>query len=399
MLLEGAELRQVFAWQNPFRPEAGEAAEPARRITVLAANANFPLEIVLKAFCRAAADRPGSPLIVQFSHNALRAVGGRNSLAAASGAFHAGLILEHYVHESGARHVAAALDHFRVPPYPGDGGEGGSHAVRLARAAVDDAVEASRGVLTEIPERELESYVGYLSSPIYSDFRREFAAVLTSLEPAWAMIDTERLPPVLDYALTRDMVDFIRRDLGFTGTMVEAEYGATGVAGESLDYVPLRGDDLTRFAEEVACFAAYTGADAISYPIGMEHSAPLDRRHEPDEERLEAVQTRILRATGRYVPFAQHGGTGAAHLARGLVGKNNVNTHFLVAGANALADRIETDMERIRAGAKEACGSALYGAAVDAIAKATVEKLKEAGTFGASPGLEEFVHGNQAGKG
>lgn len=385
-LLGGRELRTVFEWQNPFRDQA-------HRVTVLAANANFPLELEIKAFCRAAADWPGSPLIIQISHNALKKVGGTDPSAAIRGAELAAVVLAQGTAETGARHVAAALDHFRVPRYPGDGGEGSSRAVRLARATVDDALEAARGVIGSISEPELESYVRYLSSPAYTAFKRELAAVMTALHPAWAMVDTERLPPVLDFALTRDSVEFIRRGLGFTETMIEVEYGATGSSGQALEYTALAGDDLAHFADEVAAFVAYTGADGISYPIGMEHAAPLGSRHEPDEPRLEAVQTRIYQVTGRYVPFAQHGGTGAARLVRGLVGKNNVNTHFLVTAANRLADWVEARVSGIRSGEKDACGVELYLDAAEAVREATVAKLKEAGTFGVVPDLDAFTAG------
>ncbi len=423
MLLGGAGLRQVFAWQNPFRDPGTEAGsegaglegagpEPGaggpgeapvfgpsgagtglgpRPVTILAANANYPLEIEVRAFCRAAADWPGSPLIVQFSHNSLKTIGGGpDALAVASGARLSRFVLEHCVREAGARYVAAGLDHFRVPPYPGDGREGSSRAVRVARASVDDAYEAARGVTGPVGDAELASYVVYLSSPAYADFKRAFAAVVTALEPAWAMIDTERLPPVLDHALTRDIIDFVRRGLGFSDMMLEAEYGATGAAGESRAYEPLRGEELAAFAEEVACFVAYTGADGIAYPIGMEHGAPTAERHEPDEERLLAVQTRVTQVAGRYVPFAQHGGTGAARLVLGLVGKNNVNTHFLVVAANHITDRVLADSERIRAGVKEACGTGLYAGASEAVRLAVVDKLREAGTFGAATHLDAF---------
>ena len=386
MALGGAELRQVFAWQNPF-----QATESAPRATILAANANFPVEIQVRAFCLAAADWPGSPLIIQFSHGALKIIGGQGSMPAISGARLSRFVLEQALRESGASYVASALDHFKVPPYPGDGREGGSRAVRVARANVDDAREAARGLLGEVASPELDAYSSYLSSPAYADFKREFAATVLTLDPAWAMIDTERLPPILDYALTRDLIDFTRRELGFGEMMLEAEYGATGLAGKDRLYEPLRGDELARFADEVASFVAYTGADGIAYPIGMEHGAPTGERHEPDIERLSAVQTRILQVAGRYVPFAQHGGTGAALLALGLVGKNNVNTHFLVAAANRITDRTLADVDRIRAGVKEACGTGLYTGAEEAVREATVQKLKETGTFGAAIRLAAFV--------
>jgi len=390
MTLEGRDLKRVFSWQDPFRTRedtAGDNGSDAR--TILAANANYPLELEVRAFCRAAADWPGSPLIIQFSHNALRFVGGQDPVPAAAGGSLARAVVQHFICESGATHVAVSLDHFRVPSFPGESREGSARAVRLARASVDDAVEASRNVLGEIPEKELESYVVYLSSPAYADFRRELAAVLTSLEPAWAMIDTEKLPPILDFALTRDIVEFIRRGLGYSEMMIEAEYGATGSAGEARDYVPLRGDELAAFAEEVAAFVVYTGADGISYPIGMEHAAPSGERHEPDEGRLRVVQGRILQVAGRYVPFAQHGGTGAARLVRGFVGKNNVNTHFLVRAANRVADRVQSCLDDIRAGEKKACGVGLYDEAARAVYEAAVEKMKEAGSFGAVPDIEQ----------
>lgn len=389
MLVDGATLRRIFAWQDPFRDGA-----PERRATILAANANFPLEIEVRAFCLAAADWPGSPLIVQFSHGALKIVGGQGPLAAASGARLARSVLEHYVRESGARYISAALDHFKIPAYPGDGVEGTSRAVRLARGAVDDALEALRPVSgAEVPDGELRTYVTYLSSPSFATFKREFGAAMTALQPAWAMIDTERIPPILNFALTRDVVEFTRRGLGFADVMLEAEYGATGSAGEPQEYQPLAGEALAGFAEEVASFIAYTGADGISYPVGMEHAAPRGEKHEPDEVRLQAVQTRILRVTGRYVPFAQHGATGAARLALGLVGKNNMSTHFLVVAANKLADRITADADRIRAGVKEACGTGLYTSAAEAVREAVVEELKEAGTFGSAPELDAFLAG------
>jgi len=394
MLLDAATLRQVFAWQNPFRNEGTsepEAASPASPVTILAANANFPVELEVKAFCRSAADWPGSPLIIQFSHSALKVIGSQDPSPAVSGARLGRMVTEHILAESGARYVALALDHFKVPPYPGDAVEGSSRAVRVARAGVDDAYEAARGVVGQVTDKELESYVVYLSSPTYADFKRELTAVLGALGPAWAMIDTERLPPVLDFALTRDVAEFIRRSLGLSDMMLEVEYGATGVAGQDRPYEPLHGEELSGFADEVACFVAYTGADGIAYPIGMEHGSPTECKHQPDIERLTTVQRRILQVTGRYVPFAQHGGTGAAQLVRGLVGKNNVNTRFLVAAANRLADRTLADVDRIRAGVKEACGVGLYTAAVEAVREAVLEKLKEAGSFGAAPELDAFL--------
>ncbi|MCL6581325.1 MAG: class II fructose-bisphosphate aldolase [Firmicutes bacterium] len=391
MFLDAAALRRIFAWQNPFR-EREERRHPAAPwpVTILGANANFPFEMQVRAFCRAAADGPGSPLVVQFSHAALRTAAGRHPRGVPAAARLGRLVLEDAVEESGARLVAVALDHFRVPAYPGPGQPSSARSLRRARAAVDDAYEAARPVVGGVEAADLEAYAAYLASPECRQFLRSFLEAVDALGAAWAMIDTERLPPVLDFALTREVVETVREVRGLD-VMLEAEYGATGVAGQARAYEPLHGSELRAFAEEVACFVRYTGADAISYPIGMEHGAPLAERHEPDEERLAVVQRRVDEVAGRYVPFVQHGGTGAARLVRGLVGKNNVNTRFLVAAANRFADRIQADLERIRAGVKEACGSGLYLGVVEAVYAETLKCLREAGTYGTGPELAEVL--------
>jgi hypothetical protein len=112
----------------------------------------------------------------------------------------------------------------------------------------------------------------------------------------------------------------------------------------------------------------------------MEHAAKKDEKHEPDEERLKVVQRELFLAVGKYVPFAQHGGTGAASIAKGLVGKNNINTHYLVAGANALADWVEKNVEGIRQGDKKCAGTGLFMPMIQAVVDATLGKLQEAGS-------------------
>ena len=72
-------------------------------------------------------------------------------------------------------------------------------------------------------------------------------------------------------------------------------------------YRRLSGEELEGLAHEVARFVRYTGAGGI-YPIGMEHAAPSAVRHEPDSD---SWKWSDRSETGRYVPFAQHGGTGA----------------------------------------------------------------------------------------
>lgn len=392
VLLSGSRLRRIMDDTMPFESDLRLKPAAARR-TVLAANVNLPLEVQARGFVAAAAEGEGSPLLIQLSYNALRVFGDDPALGVTpavrstrqvlvDGARLAARVITALAEHYNCQLVALALDHFQVPPL--DMGVRASPGPRraLALALLDDAADCMRqeaGV--EPPSREeRQAFAGYLCSRAYREFVSEFCAVVAAVDPAWGMIDTERLPPLLDFAVTREVVDAVRSALGNNEIMLEAEYGATGAAGQELDYRPLAGAELERMAAEVAAFVAYTGADAIAYPIGMVHAAPAGERHRPDTLRLETVQRAILARTGRYVPFAQHGGSGAAALARGLVGKTNVNTAFLVAAAAAIADYTGEHQGRIRAGDKRAAG-ALYQVAIDAVRRETASRLQEAGTW------------------
>lgn len=400
-LLTGYQLRQLFEQLAPFDRRL-RVRSGARLRTVLAANANFPLEVQARGFLAAAAEGQQSPLIIQLSYNALRAFGeggGAVRRPAAevlvAGAELADQLLRTLARQHGCQLVALALDHFRVPPFIAGAGEPARPRLAVARALVEDAASfmaAQSGL--EIPSREeAAAYAGYLGSPAYLAFLEDFCRVVASIRPAWAMIDTERLPPVLNCAVTREVTGAVREVLGDREVMVEAEYGATGTAGEASSYQRLEGKLLARFAAQVAAFVEYTGADAIAYPIGMVHAAPSGEAHEPDRVRLETVQRAIIKRTGRYVPFAQHGGTGAASLARGLVAKNNINTGFLVAAARAVATYAGEHREGIRRGEKSAVGVSLYLAAVEAVRWETIRRLQEAGTWQIGPTLRFQARG------
>jgi fructose/tagatose bisphosphate aldolase len=207
------------------------------------------------------------------------------------------------------------------------------------------------------------------------------------------MIDTEHLPPALVFAVTRDITDAIRQELGNDDILIEAEFGATGQSGAGEGYRALRGQELEVFASQISAFLTYTGADGIAYPIGMQHAAPSGETHPPDVERLETVHRTVIQKTGRYVPFAQHGGTGAAFIARGLVGKHNVNTAFLVAMASSLAEHVEANREGIRKGKKSAAGTGMYLKAVEAVQQKAIDQLEETGTYGMASRLEEEIRG------
>ena len=73
--------------------------------------------------------------------------------------------------------------------------------------------------------------------------------------------------------------------------------------------------------------------------------------------KLEAVERYIIEATGVYAPFAQHGGTGSAGVAKGLIGKTNINTAFLVCGSQARYRHFAADPSKVEAGDKKICGT------------------------------------------
>ena len=98
--------------------------------------------------------------------------------------------------------------------------------------------------------------------------------------------------------------------------------------------------------------------------------------------------------TGDYVPFAQHGGTGAARIAYGLVGKNNINTKYLVAGSNALMEHVEKNKAEIKAGNKKFCGTIIHDLMVRAIYESTLDKLKETNSYQTGSYLSKFYHEN-----
>lgn len=427
-LLSGSQLRRLFSHLKPF-DEKGRLIPQGRRVSILAANANFPLDLQGRAFAAVAAEGSGSPIIIQLSYSVLRTLGEPEdpsprtpeSLHVVRGAAEGSFRIERYVRMYGARLAALSIDHFLVPSFPealrpahDRGGADanlprsgfvpdGDAVFRVSPGGLDGRIAESRidhvlsylkevfGAPPEVGAEELAMYREYLASPRYGRFKREFMNVVAVARPAWAMIDTEHLPPILNFVVTRDIVDTIRYQLGDLDVMLEAEFGATGRSGSS-DYELLKGKPLKEFAENVAAFVHYTGADGISYPIGMAHAARKGELHEPDIERLRVVQQMIMNRTGRYVPFTQHGGTGAAELVRGLVAKNNINTFFLVAQASLLEDHISRNVEAIRAGDKAACGIEMYRKTVEGLIDAAREKLIQCGSYQKGDELDQLLN-------
>ncbi len=412
MLLTGRQLRAIFDHFCPFDKE-GNLIEPDKRVTILASNVNLPVEVQARAFAMAAAAGEQSPMILQLSYNSASTIGNdparipplagvdvqQSEPTVVAGARQAVQQIASYAEAYNAKYLAVALDHFQVPKYDETREPSGKKTEGLARqlaaARIRHAMKHMEGAFAaeelKISDDTFERYVDYLTSPEYVRFRRDFLAVVQAAAPAWGMIDTEKLPPILDFVVTREIVEGVRLILGNRDMMLEAEFGATGQSGQALPYERLTGEKLERFAEQVCCFIRYTGADAIAYPIGMEHAAKKDVKHEPDRERLQVVQRALYLNCGRYIPFAQHGGTGAASVERGLVGKNNINTHYLVAGANSLADHVAQHMDGIRAGDKKYCGTGLFTDMIQVEAQAALVKLEETGSLNTGSALAEVL--------
>jgi len=431
--LTASQLKELFRQQCPYTSK-GELIAEERRVTVLAANANFPLEIYLHGLMRAAAHGAGSPLIIQLSQNALRTIGGdpkglglstenrRSELSSdlvylARGAKLAKGMLAVLQEQYQAPAVALALDHFRPPPFepnpvtqeanteqagnksPRTRGpktvQGSRNPTGHARKLIEQALDSvPTDLLQEHPgPKTVDGYVNYLTGVLYRNFKDGFITAITILEPAWAMVDTADLPPVLNFAVTRDILISIRTSLGPRKVLLEAEFGAAAPEATlgSTSHASTGDLDKTASPQEYAAwveaFVVYTGTDAIAYPIGMAHGAKRGESHQPNLERLQAVQSRLFTQGRHYIPFVQHGGTGAAFLARGLVGKNNVNTYFMVAAMNAMADHATDFLHSIRKGEKSACGPDAYAKAIEAVTEAALLKLRECRTYGKAPEL------------
>jgi len=370
-LLTGRELQRVFNHFCPFY-EDGRLKPEEERGTILAANSNNYWESV--AFVQLAAEGEQSPLIVQFSLHANQKIGADphdlftpegvtyHGDSAVRGAKINAFQMQELVDAYGADFVAISLDHFTVPDFtPGKAYEPADASREAYRKRVEDAAEflAQKGFQEEadLMGAKVESYLDYLTGREYQQFRYHFLKTVEVMNPAWGMIDTEDIPPALNFVITRDIVDGVRNELDNKDMILEAELGATGQSGDKAAYVAMKGAELDRFAQLVASFIAYTGGEGLAYDIGMKHAARRGELHEPDINKLEVVQRTVMLETGVYAPFAQHGGTGAAAIPRGLIGKTNVNTAMLVAGTNARFDFFLDNWRGIRAGDKKLCGT------------------------------------------
>ncbi len=370
-LLTGQQLRKIFDHYCPF-DEEGNLRSNDKRVTLCANNSNNWWET--RAFVQAAAQGDQSPMVIQFSYNANRKIGGApNAIFIPEGVtYHANPVtnsarimsdwLAMEADAWGADFVAASLDHFNVPKF--------SPTTQYERTAtpidyeakIDDALEYLRKqgldtVAAEVGDDTFAAYSDYLRSVEYRNFRADFLDTVSIMQPAWGMIDTEGIPPVLDFVITKDIASGVRTDLNNNDMMLEAELGATGQSGDEIEYDEMSDEQLAEFAHLAASFIAYTGAEGIAYDIGMKHAAKSGEKHPTDARKLETVQRTIIEETGIYAPFAQHGGTGAADVPRSLIGKTNLNTCYLVAGTQARFEYMDEHAELVRAGDKKICGT------------------------------------------
>lgn len=387
-MLHGGQLRDIFSQLDPFTLE-GDLKPHDERGSLLAVNANMPLEIGLRGFLPAAAEAPGSPLIVQVSFNAMRRLGGGGPSAIQRGGELFSQQLQALNREYGVSMLAMALDHYRVPTFPSYDRSAGSWYQKQAQGYVEDAseyLEEQAAIPVATPSLRTDM-VNYMATRVYQEFKQELCTLVGEIRPAYVMIDTESLPPVLTAAVARETGELLRTIVGQRDILLEVEYGSTGKSPQATGYVPLDQGALDEYTREVCALVRYTRADAISYPIGLVHGASADEKYEPDYQRLFAVQGKLKEDLGLYVPFVQHGGSGARSLMRGLVGKNNLNTTFLIAGAQAISDYVKVHDRAVSGGKKEACAG-MFMQATAAIRRELEERLDEAGTRRANTWLE-----------
>ncbi len=367
-LLTGRQLRAIFDHYCPF-DEDGNLKPEDQRATLVAANSNNWWET--RAFVQAAAQGEQSPIIIQFSHNSNRKIGGdptgifvpegvrycANSVVNGAKANAAWIAMEAEAWD--ADFVAVSLDHFKVPKFNASQ----DYDRRATPVNYEEKIDAavayleSKGLASMVEEFDVAVYLRYLTSVDYQQFRADFLDTVSVMQPAWGMIDTEGIPPVLDFIITQDIATGVCVDLNNNDMMLEAELGATGTSGDEIEYQPMSDDELAEFANLAAAFVAYTGAEGVAYDIGMKHAAKAGEKHPTDVRKLEVVQRPIIEQTGVYAAYAQHGGTGAADVPRSLVGKTNLNTCFLVAGSQARFEYFDANADKVRAGDKNICGT------------------------------------------
>lgn len=407
-LLTGRQLRAILDHFCPF--DADDNLKPeSQRVTLVAANSNNWWQT--RAFVQAAAQGEQSPIIVQFSYNANRKVGGDpTGIFVPDGVeYHANPVVNGAKANADwigmeaeawdADFVAVSLDHFKVPKFDASKGYQRRATPLNYEEKIDAAIAYLKStglgnVAAEVDDATHSGYLAYLTSVDYQQFRADFLDTVRVMQPAWGMIDTEGIPPVLDFIITQDISTAVRVDLNNNDMMLEAELGATGTSGDEVEYQTASEEELAEFASLAAAFVSYTGAEGIAYDIGMKHSAKSGETHPVDVRKLEVVQRTIIEQTSVYAAFAQHGGTGAANVPRSLIGKTNLNTCFLVAGSQARFEYFDARPDAVRAGDKNICGTDVETHVyLRAVYESVVERYQNTGSYHIGPQIGKVLAG------
>jgi len=404
MLRTSRELRAVMEATYPF-DSSGEFKPLEERVTLLASNANFDLEVQMRGFVQASAAGEGSPQIIQVSYTAADQTGTnpkklppiegveRNpeTRPAAIGAQRAGIMLEWFCEDYQADMVWMSLDHYTSPKfsvenYAAPQGQGGIYRP-VAKALLEDAIETLG--LSPSAE-ELEAYLNYLTSDAFGEYARDFFGSVALSGAAWVMIDTGDTPSAVNLASTKWMIDTVRTGLDMDEVIIEAEFSATGSSGEEEKYAYWPGEyapagapvmtdeEQEAFLKAITTFVKVTDADAIAYEVGSKHAAKAGEAFAIDVGKLKATQHALRQAMGRHIAYAGHGGTGFKWEDNlvGSVFKRNINTQHLYAGTMSQVQWIDKYREAIENREKNAIGRGRKIAEVNAAAESAVELLK-----------------------
>jgi fructose/tagatose bisphosphate aldolase len=383
----------------------GEFKPLKDRVTLLASNANFDLEVQMRGFAMASAAGKGSPQTIQVSYTAADQTGtnpkklppiegverNTETRPASIGAQRAGIMLDWFCDDYQADLVWMSLDHytspkFKVKDYAAAKGEGGIYRP-IAKALLEDAV----GKLGLKPSKaDLQAYLNYLCSDAFGEYARDFFGSVALSGAAWVMIDTGDTPAAVNLASTKWMIDCVRTGLDMDEVIIEAEYSATGSSGEEEEYAywpgeyapagaPTMSDDEQKtFLEKITTFVKLTNADAIAYEVGSKHAAKAGEAFAIDVGKLKVVQSALRNTMGRYIPYAGHGGTGFKWEDNliGPVFKRNINTQHLYEGTMSQLRWVDKYREGIENREKDAIGRGRKLAEVNAAAESAVELLK-----------------------
>jgi fructose/tagatose bisphosphate aldolase len=419
MLRTSRELRAVMEAIYPFAAN-GQFKPLKQRMTLLASNANFDLEVQMRGFAMASAAGKGSPQIIQVSYTAADQTGtnpkklppiegvSRNTETrpASIGAQRSGIMLDWYCEDYEADLVWMSLDHytspkFKVKDYAAPKGEGGIYRP-VAKGLLEDAVEQLH---LKVSKEDFAAYLNYLCCDAFGEYARDFFGSVALSGAAWVMIDTGETPSAVNLASTKWMIDTVRTGLDMDEVIIEAEYSATGSSGSEAEYAywpgeyapagapTMSAEAQETFLEKITTFVKLTNADAIAYEVGSKHAAKAGEAFTIDVGKLKATQSALRNAMGRHIPYAGHGGTGFKWEDNliGPVFKRNINTQHLYAGTMSQllwCDKYRAEIENRE---KDAIGRGRKLAEVNAAAESAVELLKSCQCWQRGPEIRKVL--------